>query len=646
MALINDPDSLTQSTLAATGAADGEVFINTTLKTIELIATVDGSPAFSASNLVAADGVTLQALYSFLKEEWKSDAALIKFPFPMEAITSEQFEFINGWKLTDVTTPSRTYVKNAGWLERDAAGVSKREYLGAITLGNIEATHTAYFAWDGAVSKTDFTYAGPVNEAVKFYASVTATDIGFDDTSDFITSSTTDLTDYFEVGDFITTTGATTGANNGTFEISAITANQITLAGTPTLFTEDDGATVTINISYKTTVLNLFIRSAPEGPGSGDVTGWLYNKSTTTAIGATTVTYQAYRFPLAEAVDINIDKLDSETTGAPYNDMYIDYFATGQSRTIGASNYDFSVIIDANVDNTGTNPTNIEIYNYVQKQLRQAADIDQDSSIPTYGVLADPLVEFVGTTLKTLQQSNTDGVYIDDFNLDNTNNVEFAEDITGTSRKFPFSATVTLAFNDNLIADPNSKFWLFYSSVPTGDYGTTNAVLVQDDGDVNITNDIHYQALSPATGAATGTADGSATSGGFTMTVSGATWTSSNLVGQVLRVTSGLNAKSYFITANAATTITVDSDVPFEDTDAAMSWALITKNTAGTYQFTFDYEGETDGGRSADTDAPVTFIALGLNNAQFVTTTGTITKSATVNIPITSALERNYSDPV
>lgn len=79
MALIVDPDLLSQGV---------EVTISSVAKTI----------ALNIAGDLSADGVTGQCLYSFLKEEWKSDANLIKFPFPMISITNEQFEFIEGWK--------------------------------------------------------------------------------------------------------------------------------------------------------------------------------------------------------------------------------------------------------------------------------------------------------------------------------------------------------------------------------------------------------------------------------------------------------------------------------------------------------------------------------------------------------------------
>ena len=86
--LIQDPDSLSYE-LIETGTA-AEIFIDTALKEIEL----------SRTGNLTADGATLKCIYSKLKEIWKTDTTLIKYPFPMTPITDEQFEFINGWRLT------------------------------------------------------------------------------------------------------------------------------------------------------------------------------------------------------------------------------------------------------------------------------------------------------------------------------------------------------------------------------------------------------------------------------------------------------------------------------------------------------------------------------------------------------------------
>ncbi len=153
MPLITDPDDLNQGT---------EVTINTATKAITL----------NLAGNLSEDGVTGQALYSFLKEEWKNDATKIPFLFPMEAITPESFEFINGWAPADDAT--RKLLRSCGWAEKNAVGATLREYMGFISLGNIDATSKtsgdkAYYAFAGDSSRTVFTYAGPVDEAIQIY---------------------------------------------------------------------------------------------------------------------------------------------------------------------------------------------------------------------------------------------------------------------------------------------------------------------------------------------------------------------------------------------------------------------------------------------------------------------------------------------
>jgi len=99
-------------------------------------------------------GVTGQALYSKFKQIWKTDNIAVKFPFPMEAITPESFEFINGWEpddetVLDYTTTegigntsaiTRKLLRDCGWAERTTAADGnfiKRKYFGIITLGAI-----------------------------------------------------------------------------------------------------------------------------------------------------------------------------------------------------------------------------------------------------------------------------------------------------------------------------------------------------------------------------------------------------------------------------------------------------------------------------------------------------------------------------
>lgn len=62
--------------------------------------------------------------------------------------------------------------------------------------------------------------------------------------------------------------------------------------------------------------------------------------------------------------------------------------------------------------------------------------------------------------------------------------------------------------------------------------------------------------------------------------------------------------------------------------------------------FDYDYDGNTQrGAASAGEDAPYTAVAIGLGTAQYVVTTGTITRSTSNSINFVAALERNYTNP-
>lgn len=144
MTLITDPDNLNQGT---------EVVFNTTARTIQLLV---------AGNL-SNDGVTLQALYSFCKEEWKNDTNLIKFPFPFTPITDESYELIEGWDFANDT--SRYLIRTGGWNVRNASGNITQVWSGIIGLGTIASGSQLYF--EQGAGATDFELTGQVNQAVQ-----------------------------------------------------------------------------------------------------------------------------------------------------------------------------------------------------------------------------------------------------------------------------------------------------------------------------------------------------------------------------------------------------------------------------------------------------------------------------------------------
>jgi len=152
MPKITDPDLLLQGK---------EVLFDTTNLEIQLY-------FGTASSTIDNGGVTLQALYSFAKEEWRTDNNLIKFPFPFVAITGEQFELTNGWDFKDTTT--KNLIRDAGWALK-IAGVSQEEYMNITSLGlfNDAGNDKAYYLQVDGGTPTDIVLTGEVNQAIKIY---------------------------------------------------------------------------------------------------------------------------------------------------------------------------------------------------------------------------------------------------------------------------------------------------------------------------------------------------------------------------------------------------------------------------------------------------------------------------------------------
>lgn len=194
-------------------------------------------------------------------------------------------------------------------------------------------------------------------------------------------------------------------------------------------------------------------------------------------IGVTTLTYQVYRFPLANQSDLKITHDDTTvSSNAPYTGMTITWYANAQSRSIGGTNRNFHVIID------GNSGTAEQIYEFVQRELRQSADIDDGAGTKT-GKVTSSLLSFVGDALYTQLQTEG-GVFIDNYLDNDINRLVFVDD-GGAQRTFPYTATLTLTFNDNLVNDTNAKYWVFFTNDDAGDnagadYGSSSAIIVND----------------------------------------------------------------------------------------------------------------------------------------------------------------------
>lgn len=148
-----------------------ELVIDEPNRTIQLVA---------AGNLVAKDGVTLQAVYSKLVDLWAT-ATYQDSPFPMYAIDalSGQFQIgtdgatYSGWKWLDDTT--RNMLRDGGWSEYSAGGVLQRQYAGFVGLGGITPAGTVqpYYHLDPADAPTNFPFTDQFNVGVQVYGDAT-----------------------------------------------------------------------------------------------------------------------------------------------------------------------------------------------------------------------------------------------------------------------------------------------------------------------------------------------------------------------------------------------------------------------------------------------------------------------------------------
>lgn len=218
--------------------------------------------------------------------------------------------------------------------------------------------------------------------------------------------------------------------------------------------------------------------------------GQLYDDASLSDIGVGTMDSIAYRFPLSTGTDLKVTHADvAIDTTSPYTGMSINYYATPQSRSIGGTPRNFGIIIN------GNNGTAEQIYEFVQRQLRQSGDINDLGGVAVPGQTADALLLFVGDTLKTLTATNAagggTGVFIDNYQTVDINRLVFTDN-TATERTFPYVAALTVNFGSNLSLDGGAKYWIYFTTLPGAgnDFGEGGGMLVEDANSFDMAGDI------------------------------------------------------------------------------------------------------------------------------------------------------------
>jgi hypothetical protein len=521
MAKIVDPDFLNQSTEAGSGTPDGEVYIDTNAKTIELIefggGTLDNNPPGSTS------GVTLQAVYSFLKEEWQTDPTLNKFKFPIKMFTKTDGQLINDWDWANA--PTRNFIRDGGWTEGNGTG---DQYAGIISLGNFDDDgDQAYYqnitGYDQSTNNFDKT--GNLNEAILIYNA----------------TGPVDYTGYLKAFLRIRDSGTHVGKVYSEYNLlkeQGIAALEPVLYRLPLANSTD--------LKIDSGIIDAFIDGA-NPPYNGMKINYLKGVGFSTWANSTV-------YPAGSVVQ--------ELTGSPKRWYFTalggtsngtdvdddsgvtDWAAYDGEVQIGTNYYAFNRILTAN------NATDAEVYQWAQRQLRKVTDINSDDSptanqrsgLTVNGNIAELLVEYVGDTLKTKP-----GLYISGFNTNSTNSIIFRDitvdgggidsdtltPITSTERNYPFVAAGTINFSANLVSEPDADtiYTMYFTTNPAGNFDTADAVIVNDNNSSQISGQITSSSIefdfdydNNAQGGRSGGTDAAVTI--VAQGLNGATWTS------------------------------------------------------------------------------------------------------------------------
>ena len=169
---------------------------------------------------------------------------------------------------------------------------------------------------------------------------------------------------------------------------------------------------------------------------------------------------------------------------------------------------------------------------------------------------------------------NYGGVFVTGLNTNSINNITLGAigvdggGISSTTYKpvvtdeqtYPFTAAGTLEFSANLVGEPDAdtRYTMYYTTNPTGNFDSSTAVIVQE-------NDLA-------------------------------------------------------------------TDIDGTISSASIAWD-------------YNYDNNEQGGRTKGTDAAVTVVAQGLNDAQWVEVTYTITRTTGQTINVNALDERNYDNP-
>jgi hypothetical protein len=508
-----------------------------------------------AGNLIAKDGVTLQALYSKFVDLWTT-SAYNKFEFPMYAIDalSGQFQFgtdgqtFSGWKPSNDAT--RQMLRDGGWSEFSSSGALNRQYTGIVSLGEVSAGAQLYYQRGSTDSASTFTFTDEVNEGIQVFGDITN---GNFDKRSFFKGFVREYGKKYK-DSVLADTGKT---STGAFIVNLLLSNENDLD----VVADDSVVSTTspynqINVKYFSSAYSKDIESSTDRnfgividvgthsgiDGSNSAAGSIF---TSAAGGISLTNYNAGTLTIHEGSNAGAYNIISATATTVTISGSITNVGSNQSFTLQRS-----APITASLQ---------QIYTKVQYLIRQDSNINTSTGTVN-GKTSSLLLNFVGPQLfcgfftPTNSAGGGSGVIVEGIRSQDINSITFYDN-TATARDYPFASAGSLNFNSVLVLAGSGYYRMYFTDLTgVNDYGLSGAVTVND------------AAGNPIQGS-------------------------------------------------------------------------ISSSTAS---FTFDYDGNSQGGRTPGTDAVVTVVAGNPGSAKPVVATGTITESKAISISLVAEQDRAY----
>ena len=611
MAKVVDPDQILDGT---------EVVYATGPKTVQYLIAGnldDNSPGKSS-------GVTGQAGYSASKDHWLASATLRRHRSPINPIFDASFQMKDDWDFAD--QQSIDLIRDAGF-QITATG---QEF--ACIIGLQETADADQLNYQNVAGFTEsvinFDKTGNLNEMIEIFdGSVT-------DTRDFLKVYNRIQGKLYAEGNLLVDQDLAAltfvayriplgnGNDPNILESDANIDSQAPYTGMDINWIEGSGFTTYADSTIYpagAVVLDANVQSGGSSNGT-----WWFTPAGGTSSGANT------------GVDVGVTDWESFAGEVQIGD---EWFA-------------FNRIIRGNAG------TDVEVHEYAQRQLRQTGNINdalvgganQNAFGDVHGDVAPRMTRFEGG-IKTFP-----GLYIENLDPSSRATAEFFDitvdsggldseslPLVSTGRIFPFSSAGNLVFSANAVAETNvDTFYDMYFDYTRRDTATDFAVDTPVGNAANFTSGT----LDLTTVYANG--DYCAISGFTEVTLAGIFQVSAVLAGS-MTITKVREPGVTLVAEVAGNSVNLDDD-PFDTDDAVIVQDDTATDISGQITqinepFTFAFDTNVQGGRTAGQPAPVTVVAQGLNDSKWVEANFTIQRQTGLSFPVNLGDEFVYNNP-